>query len=101
MLGPDWRKSTYSHTNGCVEVAFTEVTVLHGESWGTRTRVIVRDSKDPAGPTLVFTPAEWEAFIDGIRDNQFNLPGPPPLPRRVASTAPTTALTDDVVTRRV
>lgn len=47
-----WRISTYS-ANGstCVQVACN----LPGI-------VAVRDSKDPAGPALVFTPAEWRAF---------------------------------------
>ena len=47
-----WRTSTYS-ANGstCVQVACN----LPGI-------VAVRDSEDPAGPALVFTPAEWRAF---------------------------------------
>jgi hypothetical protein len=47
-----WRTSTHS-ANGstCVQVA--------GNLPGI---VAVRDSKDPAGPALVFTPAEWRAF---------------------------------------
>ena len=54
-----WRKSSYSGTNGgnCVEVARN----LPGV-------VAVRDSKDPGGPALVFTPADWEAFTAGLRD---------------------------------
>jgi hypothetical protein len=27
----------------------------------------VGDSKDPDGPTLVFTAGEWKAFVDGLR----------------------------------
>jgi uncharacterized protein DUF397 len=47
-----WRKSSYSgNTGNCVEVADL------GQS------VAVRDSKDPSGPVLVFTPGEWLAFI--------------------------------------
>jgi hypothetical protein len=57
-----WRKSTLSHTNGCVEVAF-----VNG-------RVAVRDSKDRSGPVLLFTPFEWEAFVGGVRDGEFNGP---------------------------
>ena len=55
----DWRKSSYSGTNGgnCVEVARNLPDV-----------VAVRDSKDPAGPALVFTPADWEAFTAGLKD---------------------------------
>ncbi|MBQ1048891.1 DUF397 domain-containing protein [Micromonospora sp. C51] len=49
-----WRKSSRSNQNGgaCVEVADN----LPG-------LVAVRDSKDPAGPALAFTPAAWRAFI--------------------------------------
>ncbi|WP_344440286.1 DUF397 domain-containing protein [Kitasatospora nipponensis] len=30
--------------------------------------VPVRDSKDPHGPTLRFTPAGWAAFATAVRD---------------------------------
>jgi uncharacterized protein DUF397 len=64
LANASWFKSTRSAGNGnCVEVAF-----LSGGS------VAVRDSKDPAGAALVFTPAEWRAFLDGARDNEFDLP---------------------------
>jgi hypothetical protein len=60
----DWRKSSYSGDNGgnCVEVARN----LPGA-------VAVRDSKDPEGPQLVFTPDEWRAFAAGVRDGEFDL----------------------------
>jgi hypothetical protein len=57
-----WRKSTYSNANGCVEVAFVD------------TQAAVRDSKDRTGPVLVFDNHEWEAFVGGVRDGQFELP---------------------------
>jgi hypothetical protein len=55
----DWRKASYSGDNGgaCVEVARN----LPGV-------VAVRDSKDPAGPALVFTPGEWAAFTAVLKD---------------------------------
>jgi hypothetical protein len=59
---PAWRKSTRSDQNGCVEVAF----VGNGN-------VAVRDSKDPHGPMLQFTPHEWAAFIRGVRDGELRL----------------------------
>ena len=53
-----WRKSSYSGTNGgnCIEVART-----------LPAAVAVRDSKDPDGPKLIFTPADWAAFTTAIR----------------------------------
>jgi Domain of unknown function (DUF397) len=53
-----WRTSSYSGTNGgaCVEVARN----LPGI-------VAVRDSKDRTGPTLTFSPAQWDAFTAGVR----------------------------------
>lgn len=46
-----WRKSSRSGTGNCVEVA-----VLAD-------RVMIRDSKDPEGPRLAITPAEWRNFL--------------------------------------
>ncbi|HEY4853236.1 MAG TPA: DUF397 domain-containing protein [Streptosporangiaceae bacterium] len=60
----EWRKSSWSGGNGgdCVEVARN----LPGA-------VAVRDSKDPAGPKLVFTPDEWGAFTAGVTAGEFDL----------------------------
>jgi hypothetical protein len=57
-----WRTSARSGGNGCVEVAFVD------------RQVAVRDSKDRQGPVLLFTPAEWEAFLGGVHDGEFELP---------------------------
>ncbi len=58
-----WRKSSRSGANGCLEVA-----ILDGG-------VAVRDSKDKdrPGPVLFFTRHEWEAFVGGVRDGEFDL----------------------------
>lgn len=59
---PHWIKSSLSFSNSyCVEVAS-----LPGG------RVGVRDSKDPSGPVLQFTPDEWHAFLGGIRNGDFD-----------------------------
>lgn len=65
LTGAQWRKSSHSNDQGdCVEVAF-----LDGD------RVGVRDSKDRgAGPALVFTPAEWSAFVRGVTGGEFERP---------------------------
>jgi len=58
-----WRKSTRSGSSGnCVEVADN----LPGV-------VAVLDSKNPAGPALIFTPGDWRAFVGGARDGEFDL----------------------------
>jgi Domain of unknown function (DUF397) len=64
LTGAEWRKSSWSSGNGgtCVEVARN----LPGA-------VAVRDSKDPDGPMLAFTPDEWVAFTAGIKTGQFDL----------------------------
>lgn len=60
-----WFKSSRSNDqNACVEVAFLD-----------DDGVAVRDTKnDGRGPILVFTPAEWTAFIGGVQDGEFNHP---------------------------
>lgn len=58
-----WRKSPLSDAQGnCVE--FTRLSAG---------RIGVRDSKDPDGPALVFTAAEWEAFTGGVKMGAFDL----------------------------
>jgi hypothetical protein len=32
----------------------------------------VRNSRDSAGPVLRFTPAEWHAFLGGVRNGEFD-----------------------------
>jgi hypothetical protein len=62
--GP-WVKSSYSGPTGgnCVEIAF----LADGG-------VAMRNSRDPEGAALVFTQAEWDAFLGGARDGEFELP---------------------------
>ncbi|GAA2620516.1 DUF397 domain-containing protein [Actinomadura fulvescens] len=59
-----YRKSSFSGgvNDACVEVKITNDAVM------------MRDSKDPAGPALSFTHEEWEAFLLGVKDEQFELP---------------------------
>lgn len=57
-----WRKSSRSSGSGaCVEWA-----KLDGA-------IAVRDSKDPDGPALMFTPAEWAAFTWGVKAGEADL----------------------------
>jgi hypothetical protein len=52
----NWRKSSYS--GNCVEVG------------GHGSRVLVRDTKDTAGPMLRFSPAAWRSFADQVKADQ-------------------------------
>ena len=64
LAGAIWHKSSYSGSNGggCVDVADN----LPGV-------VAVRDSKDPDGPKLMFTPAEWRTFTSGLKSGALGL----------------------------
>ncbi len=62
LHGVVWRKSRHSNSQGsCVEFA-----KLPGGS------VAVRNSRHPEGPALVYTPAEIEAMLLGIKDGEFD-----------------------------
>lgn len=59
LHGARWRKSTRSGgAQQCVEVAD-----LHRQQG-------IRDSKNPTGPTLVFAPVAFAAFLDGVKSDQ-------------------------------
>jgi len=68
MTRPDlsraiWRTSSHSGGNGnCVQVA----TNLPGI-------IAVRDSKNPAGPKLTFSPASWATFTAAVHARDFNI----------------------------
>lgn len=44
-----------------------------GHKAGEDQVILMRDAKRPEGPVLVFTPAEWEAFVEGVKDGEFDL----------------------------
>ena len=58
-----WFKSSFSAAGNCVEVA-------HLPSGG----VAVRDSKDRAKAPHVYDRPEWEAFLAGAKNGEFDLP---------------------------
>jgi hypothetical protein len=62
FAGATWRKSSRSgpYSDNCVEVAF----VGNG--------IAVRDSKNPAGAVLSFSPDEWQAFVGGTKNGEFD-----------------------------
>ena len=55
-----WHKSSFSGPNGnCVEAAELPAGVA------------VRNSRFPDGPALLFTEAEWDAFLRGVKGGDF------------------------------
>ncbi|HET9380037.1 MAG TPA: DUF397 domain-containing protein [Streptomyces sp.] len=62
LHGVAWRKSRYSNSQGsCVEFA----RLPGGE-------VAVRNSRFPDGPALVYSPAEIEAMLIGVKNGEFD-----------------------------
>ncbi|MBY8860812.1 DUF397 domain-containing protein [Nocardia sp. CA2R105] len=62
--GAMWFKSSRSASQDtCVEVAHL-----------TDDMVGVRDSTNPTGPALVFTPTAWDAFTTALHSGHFDLP---------------------------
>lgn len=74
-----WKKSTNCADGSCVEVQFHKSS--KSGPWTDNCvevglcncgQVKVRDSKDPSGPVLSFTPDEWDAFTAGVRNGEFD-----------------------------
>ena len=59
-MEPRFRKSSYSNLS-CVEVALLDTG-----------HVAVRDSKNTTQPPHLFTAGEWDAFLAGVRDGEFD-----------------------------
>lgn len=74
MLTDKFKKSTRSNPSGnCVMVKRRK-----------DGNVEVRDSKDPSDERfLIFTPAEWGAFMAGAKDGDFDLPEKIALPEEI------------------
>lgn len=47
--------------SGLIEIAFVD------------SYIAMRDSSKPDGPFLIFTQAEWDAFVAGVKDGEFDL----------------------------
>lgn len=61
-LPVQWRKSTYSgnaDAGDCIELGL-----------GLAGAAPVRDSKNPTGPALMFTPQAWSAFVSAVRTGE-------------------------------
>ena len=63
LSNAEWRRSPGSADG---EESAVEVAILPDG-------VAVRDSRRPDGDVLYFTPAEWDAFVGGAKDGEFDL----------------------------
>ncbi len=62
LRGVTWRKSRRSNPSGnCVELAELPVG-----------GVAVRNSRRPSGPVLIYTRAEMAAFVQSVKDDEFD-----------------------------
>jgi hypothetical protein len=61
LSSAEFRKSTFSGPNGCVEVAFLE------------DGVAVRDSRNRDGTVLEVSRGDWLAFLRGVKAGEFDL----------------------------
>ncbi|MHC0431786.1 DUF397 domain-containing protein [Streptomyces sp. O3] len=59
LSNADWQSS--SQGRGDVQIAFVEGFIA------------MRNGGSPQKPSLIFTPAEWRAFVLGARDGEFDL----------------------------
>ncbi|MCX2181231.1 DUF397 domain-containing protein [Streptomyces sp. SKN60] len=59
LAGADWRSG--SRGVGDVQIAFVEGFIA------------MRNGRTPGGPSVVFSPAEWRAFVVNARDGEFDL----------------------------
>jgi Domain of unknown function (DUF397) len=67
LAGVTWHISTKSDSNGgsCVEAG----PLADGSG-----RIALRHSHHPDGPVIVYTRAEWDAFLAGAKDGEFDFP---------------------------
>jgi hypothetical protein len=56
-----WSKSSFCNNSSCVEVAVTPEFVA------------VRDSKNPQHQALVYTTDEWQQFLAGAKNGEFDI----------------------------
>lgn len=81
-VGAAWWKSSYSRSNGgnCVEVGLGWHKSSRSSSDGACVEVarhvpaavVVRDSKDAGGPVLAFSAEDWQAFTTRIKSGDLS-----------------------------
>ncbi|MEU0518992.1 DUF397 domain-containing protein [Streptosporangium sp. NPDC006007] len=69
-----WHKSSLSgNGSNCIEVTLADDVQAEAEAGVDSERLfVVRDSKDPKGTVLAFSPSEWAAFLSGVKGSNFD-----------------------------
>ena len=82
---PGWARCnvptmTVSHPKGDFDSSRAVWRSAPGDSGGSRVEVAfvdeligLRNGADPESPILVFTQAEWDAFVEGAKDGEFDV----------------------------
>jgi hypothetical protein len=65
VAAQDWHRS--GEGNGTIEVAMVTGPGQPGVDW-----VLMRVAGDPAERVLVYDRHEWECFLDGVRNGEFD-----------------------------
>jgi predicted secreted Zn-dependent protease len=55
-----WHTALSCEGGACVEVAANQNTIL------------IRNSRQPDGPLIEYTPEEWHAFVSGVKKGDFD-----------------------------
>ncbi|CAM3132238.1 DUF397 domain-containing protein [Stackebrandtia soli] len=59
----EWRRTTnLDGTPGKLEIGFADNGL-----------VALRYAEEPDGTILIYTPAEWDAFVEGVKDGEFDI----------------------------
>lgn len=72
--------SSHCTNDGCVEVGFVKSShsgaaghCVEVDRTSAAPEVLVRDTKDRSIPPMRYTADEWEAFVAGVKDGEFDL----------------------------
>ena len=70
LTGAHWRRASSSEDS---DEASVEIAFVAGSKEGSDEVIAMRNSRQPDGPVLIFTPDEWQAFTAGVQDGEFDL----------------------------
>lgn len=60
-------------SGGTVKVSVTRDASVSGHKSDEKLLYLMSDTKDPDGPKLAFTQAEWDAFVAGVKNGEFDI----------------------------